>query len=95
MKYLGNKTKLLNFIDSVMSTLNLQKENALDLFAGTGSVSGLFASKFKSVDSVDILELSKALTMVKLNKTPTIEIDLIEKFNQFTFDVSLKNSDSL
>ena len=92
MKYLGNKTKLLKFIDSVISNLNLEKENVLDLFAGTGSVSGLFASQFKSVDSVDVLELSKVLTMVKLNKTPTIENDLINQFNQSICDGFITNN---
>jgi hypothetical protein len=87
MKYLGNKTKLLNFIDSVISNLNLEKETALDLFAGTGSVSGLFAKQFKSVDSVDVLELSKALTMVKLNQTPTIQDDLINQFPTVAYDL--------
>jgi len=91
MKYLGNKTKLLNFINSVISNLNLEKESALDLFSGTGSVSGLLASQFESVDSVDILELSKVLTKVKLNKTPTIKIDLINQFNEFTFDGFITN----
>lgn len=91
MKYLGNKTKLLNFIDSVISNLNLEKESALDLFAGTGSVSGLFAKQFKSVDSVDVLELSKALTMVKLNQTPTIQDNLINQFNDSIFDGFVTN----
>lgn len=91
MKYLGNKTKLLNFIDSVISTLNLDTESALDLFAGTGSVSGLLASKFESVHSVDVLELSKALTIVKLNKTPIIQSEIINQFNQSTFDGFITN----
>lgn len=39
MRYLGNKTRLLNFIDDVIIKYNISGKIFVDLFAGTGAVS--------------------------------------------------------
>jgi adenine-specific DNA-methyltransferase len=81
MKYLGNKNRIQFFIEDVISGIDIKFDSALDLFAGTGSVSKILSRHFKSVDSVDVLYLSKILTHVKLNKTPKINDELIKKLN--------------
>lgn len=47
MRYLGNKTKLLGFIDSVIQKYGIKGEVFADLFAGTGAVSDYFKDKYK------------------------------------------------
>lgn len=44
MKYIGNKTRILDFIESCMKKSNIDYKNkkVADLFSGTGSVSGMF-----------------------------------------------------
>lgn len=44
MKYIGNKTRILDFIESSMkkSKINYKNKIVADLFAGTGSVSNMF-----------------------------------------------------
>lgn len=38
MCYLGNKTKLLTFIEKVIDKYKIEGETFADLFAGTGSI---------------------------------------------------------
>lgn len=77
MKYLGNKSRLENFLNPFFKIENNSKKNALDLFAGTGNVSYMLTKNGYDVDSVDILELSKVYTFVRTNTTPQIENDII------------------
>lgn len=79
MKYLGNKSRVLGFIEEVLQKVNSGDESALDLFSGTGSVSNLLSNYFKKVVSVDVLLLSKILTHVKLNPTPKINPSILEE----------------
>jgi adenine-specific DNA-methyltransferase len=41
-RYLGSKTKLLNFIDSILQEENIKFKSFADIFAGTGSVANHF-----------------------------------------------------
>lgn len=82
MKYLGNKERVSSFINEVLSDNELFGNNALDLFAGTGSVSQLLSKNFNQIHSVDKLLLSKVLTHVKLNVTPLFDGDIIKKLNE-------------
>jgi adenine-specific DNA-methyltransferase len=91
MKYLGNKNRIQFFIENVINDMNIEFDNALDLFAGTGSVSQVLSRYFKSVDSVDVLYMSKILTYVKLNKTPSIDESLLEKLNTNKIDGFITN----
>lgn len=47
MRYLGNKTKLLTFIEQVIEKYQIKGETFADLFAGTGSVSDHFKDKYQ------------------------------------------------
>lgn len=79
MKYLGNKSRVSGFIEDVLKKINCEKESALDLFTGTGSVSNLLSKYFKKIVSVDVLFLSKVLTHIKLNPTPQISPLILEE----------------
>lgn len=57
MNYMGNKTKLLDFIDTTIQKYVVENTHDLvlcDLFAGTGSVGNYFRTKFKYIISNDI-----------------------------------------
>lgn len=51
MRYLGNKTKLLGFIDNVIKKYNIEGEVFADLFSGTGAVSDYFKDKYKIISN--------------------------------------------
>jgi adenine-specific DNA-methyltransferase len=83
MKYIGNKERVGDFIRKVINDIELDEfESALDLFAGTGSVSKILSEKFSKVDSVDVLLLSKVLTHVKLNPTPNFSTEIIHNLEK-------------
>lgn len=54
-RYIGNKFKLLNFIESVINIENINYQTICDLFAGTGVVSKFFLNKNKDIIVNDIL----------------------------------------
>lgn len=62
MKYIGNKTKVLDFIESTLldAGINYHKKNVIDLFAGTGSVSNFFLKNECNVISCDNMTYSIA-----------------------------------
>lgn len=54
-RYIGNKFKLLDFIDYVIKTENLNYSSVCDIFAGTGIVSKFFLDKNKNLIINDFL----------------------------------------
>lgn len=54
-RYLGSKTKLLNFIDDILIEENIEFESFADIFAGTGSVANHFHNRSKIIVN-DILD---------------------------------------
>lgn len=60
MKYIGNKTRLIDFIEKCLedSEVDFHSKRVLDLFAGTGAVSLFFKSNDCSVTSVDFMTFS-------------------------------------
>lgn len=71
MCYLGNKTKLLTFIEKVIDKYKIEGETFADLFAGTGSIGDYFKGKY-TVYSNDYMYFSKVISEAKLSnfKTP-------------------------
>lgn len=65
MRYLGNKTKLLSFIDDVIKKHNIQGEVFADLFAGTGSVSDHFKDQYQIIAN-DLMYYSVVFAKAKL-----------------------------
>ena len=62
MKYIGNKTRLLDFIQESLksSNIDIKDKTVIDLFSGTGSVSNLFLKNNCTVISCDIMTYSIA-----------------------------------
>ena len=65
MRYLGNKTKLLGFIDGVIDKYNIQGEVFADLFAGTASVGDYMKNRYK-VYANDFMYYSFVFSKAKL-----------------------------
>ena len=67
MRYIGNKTKLLSQLESLISGIKTGKGEVTfcDLFAGTGTVGDYFKGKFKIIAN-DNLYLSYVLCSAKL-----------------------------
>lgn len=89
MKYLGNKTRLLNFIEKSLTKENISYNGirVLDLFAGTGSVSLFFKQNNCHVDSVDFMKYSVAhmYAFNYFNKKPTFD-ELKDLFGIVTYE---------
>lgn len=84
MRYIGNKNKLLQFIESNINKLeNIEDFNTLiDVFSGTCAVGEHFKKKFNII-SCDILECSYIQSYFKLliNKIPKDIDNYIKKLN--------------
>lgn len=73
MRYYGNKTKLLPFIENVVKSTGINgTSNFVDLFSGTSSVGRHFKKLGYTVISNDNLEFSYAIskTYIELNEQP-------------------------
>ena len=68
MKYIGNKSRLLGFIEDSLIDFGINYKNvvAYDLFAGTGSVSEFFLKNDCEVYSCDNMNYSEAEQYRKL-----------------------------
>lgn len=65
MRYLGNKTKLLDFIDSVIKKYNIEGEIFADLFSGTSSVGDYFKDKYTIIAN-DYMGYASIIAKAKL-----------------------------
>lgn len=68
MRYIGNKTKLLEFIEYVIKKHNIQGDTFSDLFAGTCSVGDFFKDKY-SIIANDYMYFSKIISDAKILNT--------------------------
>lgn len=77
MKYIGNKTRLISFIEDCMKEkqINYQNQEVVDLFSGSGSVSEFFLKNNCKVYSCDNMNYAIAEQYRKLyfRKEPTFE----------------------
>jgi adenine-specific DNA-methyltransferase len=79
MKFIGNKLRLLGFIENVMQKNEIKKGVFMDMFAGTANVGKHFKRLGFKIISTDILEFSYAFqrAYIKVSETPLFEgIDL-------------------
>jgi adenine-specific DNA-methyltransferase len=76
MRYIGNKTKLLRFIGSVLDSLGLAAGTAADPFAGTASVAQYLKSRSFAITSSDIMSYSYAL------QRAYVQLDAVPAFSQ-------------
>ena len=73
MKYIGNKTRLLNFISESMDNFGVCKNGIfIDLFAGTNSVAKHFKNKGYKVITNDFMTYSYIFSkvLIELNEMP-------------------------
>ena len=76
MKYIGNKTRLLDFIESSMTKSEIPFNGIFcDIFGGTGSVGKFFKGKGFKIISNDFMTYSYIIQYVSvyLNQMPTFE----------------------
>ncbi|GEM_PF-322162 len=60
MRYIGNKTKLLPFIDDLLDGLGLRPRRAFDAFSGTAAVGSFLKARGARVVSCDLMTFSYA-----------------------------------
>ena len=79
MRYIGNKSKILNQINDLIVKLNIDKENYtfFDAFSGTSTVGNFFKDKFKIISN-DNLYSSYVISQAKLN-TPDMKFEKLHK----------------
>ncbi|OGC47929.1 DNA methyltransferase [candidate division WWE3 bacterium RIFCSPHIGHO2_01_FULL_42_13] len=81
MRFIGNKTKLLSYIDDILSKNNaLPGERFFDFFAGTASVGKYFKEKGYTVTSSDILYFSYVLQQAYIHNSKEPSFDKLGKF---------------
>ena len=78
MRYIGNKTRLLSFIGSVLDTLELQVGTAADPFAGTASVAQYLKSRGFATAACDLMTYSYVFqrAYVQLDVMPDFKVVL-------------------
>lgn len=85
MRYIGSKTRILNFIDDIVSRTYGSVEGSVvaDLFAGTCSVAELFKKRNAKLITNDYLHFSYALQIAKIkcNKEPESKIPYYDALN--------------
>ena len=75
MKFIGNKFRLLNFIESVTRDNNINHGVFMDVFAGTANVGKHFKKLGFKIISTDILDFSYVFqrAYIKVSKYPKFE----------------------
>lgn len=86
MRFLGNKTRMLENIHYVIDDNNLKGEVFCDLFAGSGSVGDYLKDRFKIVSNDYLYSLSIINKAKLTNVTSPSFSNFIEKFGQNPFD---------
>lgn len=79
MRYIGNKNKLLSYIDELIIDKNINKENYTfcDAFSGTATVGDYFKNRFKIIAN-DNLFTSYVMSFARLN-TPNMKFEKLGK----------------
>lgn len=98
MKYIGNKTRLLDFIQESLksSNIDIKDKTVIDLFSGTGSVSNMFLKNNCNVMSCDIMTYSIA-EQYRINyfrNEPTFS-ELKKDYDLYTLDEVLNYLNNL
>ena len=77
MRYIGNKNKILNYIETLINDKKINEENYTfcDAFSGTATVGNYFKDKFKIIAN-DNLYTSYVMSQARLN-TPDLKFELL------------------
>lgn len=86
MRYLGNKTKLLDFIKNVITKHDMKGSSFADLFAGTCSVGDYFKDSYKIIAN-DYMYFSKVISEAKLKNAciPRFK-NFVDKYSMSPFE---------
>lgn len=86
MRFIGNKTRLIGYIDDFLKEEKIKGEVFCDIFSGSSSVGDYFKSRYKIIAN-DFLKFSSDITKAKLynNKTPDFN-QFIKKYNIDPFE---------
>jgi len=85
MRYLGNKTRMLENIEFVMTDNDIRDGVLCDLFAGSGSVGDFFKDRFQIISN-DFLHSLSIINRAKLeNKTMPLFNEFRKNFNKDPF----------
>lgn len=87
-RYLGSKTKLLSFIDSVLETEKIEFDSFADIFAGTGTVANHFHNRSKIIVN-DILDSNSHIYTAFFGKDRIREEKLKERLKHYN-DIEVK-----
>ena len=82
MKYIGNKTRLLDFIsESIETELSIESGTFCDIFSGTGSVGYFFKTKGFQIISNDFMTYSFVMqkAMIEQNQQPSF-LKLVDSY---------------
>ena len=86
MRYLGNKSKLLSFIENVIKKYNIDGEIFADFFSGTSSVGDYFKGKY-TILANDYMYFSKIIADAKLLNASVPKFNFfIKKYNIHPID---------
>jgi len=93
MRFIGNKTKLLNFIYDIIIeyTENTDINNFYDLFSGTGSVSNHMKSTYNIVSN-DLLKSSYFINKGLLNNKPELPDNIFDILNKQEYEGFIYNN---
>lgn len=83
MRFLGNKTRMLENINSVIEQNNITGKTFCDLFSGSGSVGDYFKEKYNIISN-DFLYCLSIISKAKLENKATPNFNLFKK--QFNSD---------
>lgn len=81
-RYLGSKTKLLNFIDDILAKEEIEFESFADIFAGTGTVANHFYDRSKVIVN-DILDSNNHIYHAFFGKDEIREDKLKERLYHY------------
>lgn len=95
MRFIGNKEKLLEYINNIMLEYNIEGETFFDFFSGTSNVAKYFKKKNYKIISSDLLYFSYVLqsAYIKNNSEPLFEklYGIIPQINKMLFDRRIDN----
>jgi len=86
MRFLGNKTRLLENIKNVISENGIEGNTFCDIFAGSGSVGDFFKSKYKIISNDYLYSLSIINKAKLLNKNIPTFSNFIKAFKKDPFE---------
>lgn len=87
MRYLGNKSRLLPFIDEVIDKHGITGETFVDLFAGTASVADHMKSRFEILAN-DVMYFSTVIARAKISNSDTPDFrGFVAAFGASPFEV--------